>query len=81
MKAFIGQGNGSGAKAQAAAAAAQAAASGKELQGDRDWDDEEEPMAAPKQRLKGQTQKEQKVRRCCDREGKGWRGAEEGGTG
>lgn len=68
MKAFIGQGNSSGAKAQAhaAAAAAEATKAAKERQGEEGEDDE--AVAAPKQRLKGQTQKEQKVPVLC----RGW---------
>lgn len=56
VKAFIGQGNSTSTKARAAAAAA-AAAAGRE----EDEDEEGSEFPVPKQRLKGQTQKEQKV--------------------
>lgn len=58
MKAFIGQGNSTTAKARAAAlASAGIGVTGKD--GEGDWEVAE--MLPPKQRLKGQTQKEQKV--------------------
>lgn len=69
VKAFIGQGNGSGGKARATAEAAKMKAAfrrgGVGVGGVVDEDggggsDGEDPLA-PKPRLKGQTQKEQKV--------------------
>lgn len=70
VKAFIGQGNSTGAKARAAAAAAEAAKLKAGLQGGGGGGEEGDMMEdmddlAPKQRLKGQTQKEQKVNLTC----------------
>lgn len=67
MKAFIGQGNSAGAKARAAAATASMKEGGQRTVVDEEGDegygggDGDEEEALPKQRLKGQTQKEQKV--------------------
>lgn len=71
MKAFIGQGNSGGPKAKAAAqeavSMALSANAPRSLSGGFDVSGEGpggEGQAEPKQRLRGQTQKEQKVQHC-----------------